>query len=174
MSTRIVIDGYNLIRQSDQLINLEAISLEEGRMGLIRLLADYKKIKGNLITVVFDGWKSDNIGSSRDKVQGIDIIYSGRGDKADDVIKGMAHELRDKIVVVTSDKDIANHAKKKGAVVISSPEFEMKVRMTVGGDDFSDFGDEEDYEVRSGTKKKGPARRLSKEERRKKSKLNKL
>lgn len=174
MTTRIVVDGYNMIRQSDRLIDLEAISLEEGRMGLVKLLSDYKKIKGNSITVVFDGWKSDNIGSSHDKIQGIDIIYSGRGDKADNVIKRMADELRDKIVVVTSDKEITTHAGKKGSVVISSPEFEMKVRMTVGTDDIYTHDDEDDYEPRSGTRKKGPAKRLSKEERRKKNKLNKL
>jgi len=173
MSTRIVIDGYNLIRQSDHFIDLEAISLEKGRMGLVTFLFDYRKIRGNPITIVFDGWKSDNIGSSIDKVQGIDIIYSGRGDKADDVIKGMADELRDKIIVVTSDKDIATHVSKKGAIVVPSPEFEMKVRMTLGGDEDTAYEDEAD-QPRSGTKKKGPARRLSKEERRKKSKLSKL
>lgn len=174
MSTGIVIDGYNLIRQSDRLIDLEAISLEEGRNGLVQLLAEYKKIKGSPITVVFDGWKSDNIGSSRDKVQGINIVYSGRGRRADDVIKDMADELRDKIIVVTSDKDIATHVSRKGSFVIPSPEFEMKVRMTVGGEDFHAYDDEEDNEPRSGTRKKGPARRLSKEERRKRNKLSKL
>ena len=174
MSIIIVIDGYNLIRQSDRLIGLEAISLEEGRMGLVSLLADYRKIKNMPITVVFDGWKSDNIGSSNDRVHGIDIIYSGKGDRADNVIKRMSDKMRDKIIVVTSDKDIATHVNKKGSAVIPSPEFEMKVKMTIGSEDCFNYDDEDDHEQAVGTRKKGPSKRLSKEERRKKNKLSKL
>ncbi|MDT8317806.1 MAG: NYN domain-containing protein [bacterium] len=175
MSVNIVIDGYNVIRQSDRLIDLEAVSLEEGRKGLIKMLAEYRRIKGHSITVVFDGWESDNIGSSSERVQGIDVIYSGRGEKADDLIKKMADKLRDKIVVVTSDKDIATHVMKRGAVVIPSGEFEMKLDLAMGGwEEYGDYHDDEDDDERAGTKKKGPARRRSKEEKRKKGKLDKL
>lgn len=173
MSLKIVIDGYNLIRQSDELIDLEAISLQEGRDGLIKLLAEYRKVKGHSITVVFDGWESDNIGSSRYKEMGIDIIYSGKGEKADEVIKKMADNLRDKIIVVTSDREIATHAMKKGSVVISSPEYEMKVRMFSSNDE-SGHDDYEEEGPRTGTKKKGPSRRKSKNERRKLAGLKKL
>ena len=175
MSVNIVIDGYNVIRQSDRLIDLEAVSLEKGRTGLIKMLAEYRKLKRHSITVIFDGWESDNIGSSSEILQGIDIIYSGRGEKADDLIKKMADKLRDKIVVVTSDKDIATHVLRKGAVVIPSPEFEMKLLMAAQDtDEYGDYADEEDDEPRVGGRKKGPARRRSKEEIRKKGKLDKL
>ncbi len=175
MSLNIIVDGYNVIRQSDRLIDMEAVSLEKGRKGLIKMLADYRKLKGHSITVIFDGWESDNIGSSSEILQGIDIIYSGRGEKADDLIKKMADKLRDKIVVVTSDKDIATHVLRKGAVVIPSPEFEMKLLMAAQGtDEYGDYADEEDDDPRVGGRKKGPARRRSKEERRKKGKLDKL
>lgn len=175
MSVNIVIDGYNVIRQSDRLIDLEAISLEEGRKGLIKMLAAYRKSKGHSITVVFDGWESDNIGSSGERLQGIEVIYSGRGEKADDLIKKMADKLRDKIVVVTSDRDIATHVMKKGAVVIPSHEFEMKLALAeVGDEEYGDYADDEDEDSRVGSRKKGPARRRSKEEKRKKGKLDKL
>ena len=173
MAAHILIDGYNLIRQSGPLIDLEAISLEEGRMGLVRLLAEYRKVKGHAITVVFDGWKSDNIGRSNERVVGIDVVYSGRGETADEVIKRMADSMRDRVIIVTSDRDIATYATKKGAVVIPSDEFEMKVRMAVPSDECGAF-DEEDYEPKMDSKKKGPARRLSKEERKKRSKMKKL
>ena len=175
MSVNIVIDGYNLIRQSDRLIDLEAISLEEGRKGLIKMLAAYRQLKGHSITVIFDGWESDNIGSSSERLQGIDIVYSGRGEKADDLIKKMADKLRDTIVVVTSDRDIATHAMKKGAVVIPSHEFEMKLNLSAGMEaGYDPYADEGDDEPSVGGKKKGPARRSSKEEKRKKGKLDKL
>lgn len=174
MGSWIVIDGYNVIRQSGPLLDLEAVALEEGRRGLIQLLAAYKKTSGHAITVVFDGWQSDNIGTSGEKIQGIDIVYSGRGEKADDIMKRMVDQLGDRVVVVTSDREIVRHAEKRGAVAIPSHEFEMKVRMCVSVVDGGNFIEEEKEEQRTGTRKKGPSRRLSKAERKKKSKMEKL
>lgn len=179
MASKIIIDGYNLIRQSWYLGGLEAVSLEEGRNGLIRLLASYNKNKGHSLTVVFDGWDSDNIGRSREKRQGIEIVYTGRGEKADDYIKKRADELRDALIVVTSDREIESYAVKRGAVVIPSAEFESKMNEAAGTDEEAGvfpFGEEEDddYDAREGTKKKGPARKASRKERRKKNRLRKL
>ncbi|MBU4321109.1 MAG: NYN domain-containing protein, partial [Nitrospinae bacterium] len=47
----IIIDGYNLI-------GIHHKDLESQRQRLVERLAEYKKIKGHYITVVFDGWKS--------------------------------------------------------------------------------------------------------------------
>lgn len=176
MSTNIVIDGYNLIRQSAYLSALESISLEEGRKGLLRLLSAYKRAKGHSVTVVFDGWRSDNFGQSRDRIGGVNVIYSERGEKADDVIKRIADKMRGKVVVVTSDRGIASFAERRGVAVVTSPEFEIKVR---DGSPATDTGTEicdgdEDAGERAGTKKKGPSRRLSKKERKKRSALKKL
>ena len=51
----IIVDGYNLIRQSDTFRQSERKSLEEGRNALLRSLAGYRKLRGHRITVVFDG-----------------------------------------------------------------------------------------------------------------------
>jgi len=48
----ILIDGYNLIRQSDILRNYERQSLEAGRRALISKLIEYEKRRGHKITVV--------------------------------------------------------------------------------------------------------------------------
>ena len=173
MSEKIVIDGYNLIRQSDRLIDLEALSLEAGRKGLVDLMAAYRKIKSLSITVIFDGWESDNIGASREVVRGVEVIYSGKGVKADTLIKETADRERDRVIVVTSDREVANHCMKKGVAVIPSHEFEMKVRMAGVGGEYG-YYEEEDESPRIGPKKKGPARKLSKEERQKRRKLEKL
>jgi len=174
MSTHIILDGYNVIRQSGPLLELEAISLEEGRAGLIKLLSDYKKIRGYTVTVVFDGWQSDNAFGSSDKVSGINVIYTGRGEKADDLIKKMAEKMKTQALVVTSDRDIATFAIKHGAVVIPSPEFENKIRMVTDETFDYEFCRDDEPERLTGTKKKGPARRVSKIERKKRNRLNKL
>jgi len=79
----IIVDGYNLIRQSDTFRQSERKSLEEGRNALIRSLAGYRKLRGHRITVVFDGWVGGSPLEERDRALGVEIIYSRLGEKAD-------------------------------------------------------------------------------------------
>ena len=77
----IIVDGYNLIRQSDALRQYERISLEEGRRALVRSLADYRKLRGHRITVVFDGWEGGSPQEERDlRRRGGDHLFPPRGE----------------------------------------------------------------------------------------------
>jgi hypothetical protein len=58
MSIHIIIDGYNLIRQSTTLSKLDQQDIMLGRDALVDMLAAYRKIKPHRITVVFDGHHS--------------------------------------------------------------------------------------------------------------------
>jgi predicted RNA-binding protein with PIN domain len=84
------------------------------------------------------------------------------------MVQGGAEE----IVVVTSDRDIADFVSRRGGTAMSSPEFDelmgkAKTPMTDPARHREERSDkEEDDETRAGAKKKGPSRRLS---RRKKS-----
>ncbi|CAD7778116.1 MAG: YacP-like NYN domain protein [Candidatus Methanoperedenaceae archaeon GB50] len=51
----LVIDGYNVIRQSPVFKKAEQEGLEVGRETLIKYLEAYRKLKKHKITVVFDG-----------------------------------------------------------------------------------------------------------------------
>jgi hypothetical protein len=171
----IIIDGYNLIRQSDELRRCERFSLEDGRNALIRSVSLYKKQKGHKMTVVFDGWQGGPIEEERDKLSGIDVIYSRKGEKADEVIKRIAQERAEKIVVVTSDRDIADFVSRRGGTAISSQDFdELMRRAKTSMTDYARQTEvrsdekEEDDAIKRGIKKKGPSRRLS---RRKKSSM---
>ena len=77
----IIIDGYNLIRQSSTLRRYELKSLEAGRQALVSRLSDYQSKKGHTITVVFDGWQGGSEYEERDRYGGIDIIYSHYAEK---------------------------------------------------------------------------------------------
>lgn len=170
MATHIVIDGYNLIRQSFSLSDIDALNMQKGREALINRLASYKKVRGYAITVVFDGWRSDNLSESKEKVKGINVIYSKGGETADDVIKKISAKLKEGGIIITSDNDIASFAKKQGAAVIDSRLFEERVQMAAiaeikGGD--------EDYDYRK-KDKKGPSKKLPKTERKSMEKLRKL
>jgi len=83
---KLVIDGYNLIRQSPTLSQIELESLEAGREALIRYLQAYRRLKRHDITVVFDGEHGKHLSLQKEKVGAITVIYSGRGQKADDVL----------------------------------------------------------------------------------------
>lgn len=168
----ILIDGYNLIRQSVELRRFERQSLEAGRKALIDRLADYRKRKGHDITVVFDGWKSGSPLEERDYSSGIHIIYSSRGVKADDVIKRMTASADEEILVVSSDREIVSFAARRGKATLSSLEFEALINMQTPPMDFP--YPEEDEEEDRRTSKKGPARRLSRAKRQTQEKIRKL
>ncbi|MGA9755031.1 MAG: NYN domain-containing protein, partial [Desulfobaccales bacterium] len=91
----LIVDGYNLIRQSPQLQLLDAMDLQAGREALLELLAQYRSRSHHRITVVFDGWQRGDLKESRDRYQGILIVYSRRGERADEVIKRLLNQERE-------------------------------------------------------------------------------
>ena len=173
----IIIDGYNLIRQSDVLRQYERLSLEAGRNALIRSVSHYKQQRGHKVTIVFDGWQGGPVEEERDKLSGIDIIYSRKGEKADEVIKRMVQERADEVVVVTSDRGIADFVSRRGRTAISSQEFDelmgkVKTAMPGHAHHAADRLDKEEDDATMGrAKKKGPSKRLS---RRKKSAMERI
>jgi len=174
---KIIIDGYNLIRQSDSLRCFERFSLEEGRKELIRRLSLFKRRRGHTIIVVFDGWISGSAREERHNEGGITVIYSKRGEKADEVIKRLATKGGSANTVVTSDRNIADFISRRGGVAIASPEFENRILLVDMDNSFSEQREyREEVSDRNGTsrKKKGPSRRLSKKQRRAAARLRKL
>ncbi len=175
MATRLIVDGYNFIRQSPSLRAVESRDLQMGRETLIRQLASYKRVRGHEITVVFDGWQSDSLTESQQWQRGILVIYSKRDERADEVIKRMAKRFGQGAVVVTSDREVAHFAEKVGATAVSSEEFEGKMSIAVFMEAKGMDPEEAGNDIRGkGTKKKGPAKRPSKRSRRTIQRLKKL
>ena len=173
MSIHIIIDGYNLIRQSEYLSNLDLQDIQFGRQALVDMLAVYKKIKAHRITVVFDGTRAPQFSQQRNRRKGISIIFSRNGQSADAVIKKMANREKQQAVVVSSDQEIVRSAASSGAATISAPDFEIKLTMAAGM-----AGTEPNRDDHNGwnptTKKKGPGKRLSKRQRQNRAKTSKL
>jgi predicted RNA-binding protein with PIN domain len=173
MSIHIIIDGYNLIRQSNTFSVIDRQDIQLGREALLDTLIAYQKIKRHMITVVFDGTNAPPFSHRKNQVQGIQVKYSRSGEVADTVIKRMVNREKEKALVVSSDLDIVNFAAAKGAATISSSEFEeiisQALYMEIKG---VEFKDESGWAPT--TKKKGPSKRLPKRKRRNKSKIGKL
>jgi uncharacterized protein len=170
----IIIDGYNLIRQSDNLRRYERKSLEAGRKALIAKLIEYENKKGHQIILVFDGGKSDSIDEGRDREGKINIIYSRHGERADDVIKRLAAQAAGEVFVVSSDREISSYATSLGKTPLASPEFEIIMNKAISAVSrpITAAPKKEIHERQ--TKKKGPAKRLPRAKRRTQSKIEKL
>jgi predicted RNA-binding protein with PIN domain len=174
MAVHIIIDGYNLIRQSAELSRLDRRDLQAGREALLDMLAAYKKIKRYHITVVFDGTDDYSPYRQRDQSKGIRVLFSRQGETADAVIKRMAAKEREGVLVVSSDRDVAGFAASRRAATISSPDFLDKLSLAAWSEEKGIHPDDEMTGWNPTTRKKGPSRRLSKKERRNIERTKKL
>jgi predicted RNA-binding protein with PIN domain len=167
----LIIDGYNLIRQSPELQRLDARELEAGRQALLARLVDYRRRSPHKITVVFDGWQGGDRQETRDRQQGIFLIYSRLGERADEVIKRLLLQEGQRAVVVSSDREILECAQRAGSAWINASQFERDHLHSRQGPAGSE--PEEEVALR-GQAKKGPARRLPKRLRQRQQRLKKL
>jgi len=118
MSDRlVVVDGYNLILRTPALRPGEGRTLRESRAKLLSLLA-WAVDPGARFLVVFDGAEV----RGKDGMQGrVEVRYSKPPSKADDLIRALVVERTDRdeeLTVVTSDIEVARHARALGADII--------------------------------------------------------
>ena len=120
-----IIDGNNLIGCSPD------ISLEDSnsRSEILGIVKKFQKKKKSKIIVVFDG-EPDTFSNEENPTEKIVVKYPPIGDSADDEIKRILEGytyFRD-VVLVTSDRELKDVAKKKGARVVNSIEFYYELK----------------------------------------------
>jgi uncharacterized protein len=166
----LIVDGYNLLHADRTLAQLNPNQLQRERDRLVDQLSAYRSLRQMEITLVFDGWQGGWPTEKRERKKGIDLVFSRLGEKADEVIKRLAREKGAGATVVTSDREISRYAERMAVAVIPSDQFKEKMEnaLMTGEKDF------QDEEGRTGEKKKGPSRMLSKREKRMRSALKKL
>jgi predicted RNA-binding protein with PIN domain len=165
----IIVDGYNVIRQWPELAMLDRADLQSGREALLVELRDYRRAKGHRITVVFDGREQGGFSEAAEQVGGIGVRYSRRGETADAVIARLASEGGEGAVVVSSDREVLDAARRQRATAVSGEEF---IERLAASRVVSLKGGEED--PRPQKPNKGTARRLPKAERRRTRRLRGL
>jgi len=175
VAVHLIIDGYNLIHALSFLQSCAMESLETAREELIRMLMRYKRRKKHEITLVFDGSGKGHGSESGSVHGGVRVVFSAGNRQADDLIRELAARHREKAVVVSSDRAVADAAIGYGAV--SLPVERFLVYLEADGDRLkkADSSDEEASDrPGTGARKKGPAARPSKKERRQRSRIAKL
>ena len=119
-----LVDGHNLIGQMHDL-SLSDPNDEEKL--IVRLRSLTERIQKR-ITVVFDPNPNDitpPIGHGKSQYGLLTVIYANPGRKADDVIRYIVGDVKDKqaLTVITSDAAVANFTRQCGVRVQSSPDF---------------------------------------------------
>jgi predicted RNA-binding protein with PIN domain len=119
----IIVDGYNVILRSPRLRPGPNRTLRESRDKLVNLLSWMMGADDARFIVVFDGADGPGADASAGRVQ---VQWSRPPEKADDVIRRIVEKRAggdEQITVVTSDIEVARHARAEGADVSLSDLF---------------------------------------------------
>jgi predicted RNA-binding protein with PIN domain len=176
MSLHLIIDGYNLLAVLDRASGRIPLHSEMARESLIQELGAYRHRKAHPVTIVFDGWQQGFVTERREHRSGIEVIYSRRGEKADQVIQRMAAEFGSDCAVVSSDREVVNHAKAQGALVLGASEFSAKLRggASPGRTAFKELDTGDDPKPVRSSDKRGNPRKLPKAQRQRNRQLKRF
>lgn len=159
MITHLIIDGYNLLGGGG------ASRSEMARERLLRDLAAYRQRKGHAVTVVFDGWQQGHPVEQHEHRAGVQVIYSRRGERADQVIQRLVRDYGADCAVVSSDHEIMATARSHGAMTLTSSLFQAKLTAPTRSSGVirgKELDEGEGNRPQRGPEKKGNPRKLPK------------
>lgn len=107
--THLIVDGYNVSKTG-----FAELSLADQRDRLVRQLSALAARTSAEVTVVFDGAA---VTTTRPFARGVRVLFSAPGVQADDVIADLvrAEPTGRPVVVISSDRRVADHAVRSGA-----------------------------------------------------------
>ncbi len=101
----LIVDGYNVIRQTPPYKQIAENDLEASRVALVSDVAAFAQAEYRA-TVVFDGRLNPLSDGRAHSVSGVTVVFSRYGCEADAVIESLsrtAREAGEEVLVVTSD-----------------------------------------------------------------------
>ncbi|MCW3491064.1 NYN domain-containing protein [Dethiobacter alkaliphilus] len=130
MASVLLVDGYNVIGNWEELSALKSVSLEDARAKLCGILIRYLKFRWDRIIVVFDAYR---VSGGKEKDPGdapFAVIFSDEGETADVVIERLTAQLvaaGNVVEVATSDALEQSVVLRLGATRISSRELRLQL-----------------------------------------------
>ena len=126
----VLVDGYSLVHAWPALQKLGGRKFDARRELLLRILRHYADHSRRQVTVVFDAYASKRKAEPPEPEQGIEVIFSGTGKTADDVIERLVAQAgqRERILVVSSDNMVRQTCESLGAQSASAELFEAEVQ----------------------------------------------
>lgn len=101
----LVVDGYNIIGDWDELKRLKDIDLEQARNRLIEKMAEYQAYTGYRVIIIFDAYYVSGTANKLRQYK-VEIIYTKENETADERIEKLVKELKNvvnQVYVATSD-----------------------------------------------------------------------
>ena len=127
----ILVDGYSVLHAWPRFATrkVRQLSLQQRRELLVGLLRQYADHSRRRVTVVFDGYEAKHTPAEPEPTHGIEVLFSGRGKTADDLIERLVgqSEHKSRILVVTSDNMERHTVEALGAQSASAEIFEADV-----------------------------------------------
>ncbi|MEU5156239.1 NYN domain-containing protein [Glycomyces sp. NPDC021274] len=113
----LIVDGYNVTISAWG----ETLTLEQQRNRLVHGLGAVAAQTNAEITVVFDG--ADAIFGAKPGARGVRVLFSAKGQIADDVVVELARVEPEgrPVIVVSSDQEVATRVRREGAYPVPSP-----------------------------------------------------
>ncbi len=121
----LIVDGYNVIAQDEELSALFERDPDTGRARLVDLVASYAA-GTHRASIVFDGSSNPLSDGAPHHVANVIVLFSPHGTDADSVIERLARRASDRgepAVVVTSDREIQWAVMRAGVLRTPSREF---------------------------------------------------
>ncbi|WP_117213822.1 NYN domain-containing protein [Allorhizocola rhizosphaerae] len=111
----LIVDGYNVTKRG-----FAEMSLEQQRNRLVQALGLVGAQTGAEVTAVFDG--AERVHGLPPAPRGVRVLFSRKGETADELIRRLvrAEPAGRPIVVVSSDREVADGVKRHGAYPMSS------------------------------------------------------
>lgn len=107
MKEFLIIDGYNIINAWPDLKKISQGSLEEARDVLIDKMVEYRSYTNIEVIVVFDAYRVEGAKIKKEKINGVNVIFTKKNQTADSYIEKKVEQLakdkRNIVKVVTSD-----------------------------------------------------------------------
>jgi predicted RNA-binding protein with PIN domain len=118
----LIVDGYNVTKRG-----FAEMSLEQQRNRLVAALGLLATQTGAEVTVAFDG--AERVHGLPPAPRGVRVLFSRKGETADELVRRLvrAEPAGRPIVVVSSDKEVAEGVKRHGAYPMSSDSLLRKI-----------------------------------------------
>jgi predicted RNA-binding protein with PIN domain len=118
----ILVDGYNVIKNTDAFLAVQRQSLSAARDALVKQLVNRYRHTPHQVVVVFDGQGTHE---TQEHVQRVRLIFTCAGETADSVISRLAREATQQgktVVVASNDWEVRESVQAAGGQAGRSPD----------------------------------------------------
>lgn len=124
-----LIDGNNFIGHSSP----EDLRDPQSKYRLISKLQRFQRQKNTRVIVVFDGKPDPDLSGEKYRGKKFSVLFPFFDQNADEVIKKIISQQTDmrRFYVVSSDREIKNFTKRKGARPLTCEEFERELKLVL-------------------------------------------